>query len=397
MNFLNQFTGKNLRKNKCKKLSPIGFDLAIEQLNMLQMEKNLNGFKIRAVASIPYPTNREDLINSPGYFRSFVRDAFKTEPFKGKKIVSRLPADKTRIINLSYKLSAGRDEADIIIKEVLDRIGDSANDYVMDYMPIRSKNKASTEKKALVAVSKREDVISHLELLAGAGLNVHALDVGPVALRRLIASLDYENKYPIVLLINFAKDDSYLTVLSGNRLVMDEKIDFGVENVCKSLMMDRTVGFGENMLVSQLSKILQIEESHAYQLLSEYGFENNIENATMESLNTARHEIVQTIREILNPLFLELATEVNKVLIYTASETRGGSIERIYLLGSVARYPGIASLISNMLSIRAEVLNPLALFETNGQLSLLEDRIPVVSIALATGLALRGIYSNDRD
>jgi type IV pilus assembly protein PilM len=399
MSFLNQFAKKPLQKYSQGKLGPIGFDLAIERLNLMQMEKIANGgFKVRAAASIEYPTNRDDLIASPGDFCAFVRGALKTKPFKGKKIVSRLPDNKTKIINLSYKLPAGRDEAETIVKEVMARLGDTADNHVMDYMPIRSAVKDSPEKKVLVAVSKREDVISYLELLEKAGLDALALDIGPVALRRLVVSLDYENKYPTVLMINFARANSYLTVLSGRRLMMDEEVDFGedklITNLSKSLMMNREVGFGENMLVTRLSKEFQTEEDHAYKLLYKYGFGNDIGDTAVKSMTTDQHEIIETIREILKPLFLELANEVNKVLIYTASETRGGSIERIYLLGSVARYPGAAPFISDMLSIPAEVLNPLALFATSRYPDMLDDCNPIAGIALATGLALRGIYSN---
>ncbi len=146
------------------------------------------------------------------------------------------------------------------------------------------------------------------------------------------------------------------------------------------------------MLVTQLSKAFKTNEDHAYKLLYKYGFGNDPGDAAAESITTDKHEIIQSIREILKPLFVELAEELNKVLIYTASETHGGSIERVYLLGSVARYPGAAPFMSDMLSIPTEVLNPFARFMTNKRRGILKDCNPVARIALATGMALRGIY-----
>src|SRR5260370_14019192 len=51
-------------------------------------------------------------------------------------------------------------------------------------------------------------------------------------------------------------------------------------------------------------------------------------------------------KEVLRPQLLALKAEVSKTLVYAASKTRGESVDKIFLVGGVARYPGIAALMS---------------------------------------------------
>jgi Tfp pilus assembly PilM family ATPase len=75
--------------------------------------------------------------------------------------------------------------------------------------------------------------------------------------------------------------------------------------------------------------------------------------------------------------------------VYVASRTRGSSVSRVYLNGSVARYANIQQRIAELVQLPVEVLNPFAAFpaapgaDPGGHL--------MHGIALAAGLALRGV------
>src|SRR6266568_4008257 len=68
------------------------------------------------------------------------------------------------------------------------------------------------------------------------------------------------------------------------------------------------------------------------------------------------------LTQVLRPQFLALKAEVSKTLIYAASKTRGETVDKIFLVGGVARCPGIAELMSQDLSKPVEVLNPFSIF-----------------------------------
>lgn len=369
---------------------PIGFDLADEALNLFQVAAKNGTYRIQAAVSVPYANGRENLLASPKRFRDFVRTALRSSPFKGRRVVSCLPAGRTRLLNVSYRKSALNEE-EVLAKAVLDRLGGRLEDYVIDYIPIRGENREPQEKKALLAICDYRETIDYLELLTGAGLDAVALEVGPAALRRLVAAMDRKNTFSTVLLINCGRGSSFLTVMTGRRLVSDttlaDRDDLSAPDQNKALMLDREVIFGETRLLSHLSTVFDITSRQAGEMLLSVGFEPPA--GATPRLDGEERELAITITEVLKPLFIELEDEVNKALIYTASETRGASIERIYLLGSIARYPGVSALLSEMFSLPVEVVDPLRQFEADPKI--IDGIGPVAGIALAAGMALRGM------
>jgi Tfp pilus assembly PilM family ATPase len=200
-------------------------------------------------------------------------------------------------------------------------------------------------------------------------LQVEALDIGPIALTRLaswIASPDAQSPSNM-LLINFGSVGSYITVVWGRRL-----------------MLDRGIEFAEQRLLAKVATLLDMPAHEAEQLLVKHGFGTGA--ATPES-----EELSRTLKEVLLTEFAALVAEVGKTLIYTASKTRGRTVDKIYLLGSIARYPGIGELLSDLLAMPVEVLEPFSIFPhrlSNAQSASLS---PHSRFAVATGLALRNV------
>jgi type IV pilus assembly protein PilM len=263
-------------------------------------------------------------------------------------------------------------EDEAVVNEVMNCLDGNQSEYVIDYLPIRTENKNSVARTALVAVAKRESVTSYLELFAKANLRVRALDIGPAALRRLVISFDSIDNFPLVLLMNFGRDKSYLTVIDGRRLIMDRELDFG-----------------ENRLILQLSKLLDLTEEQALRVLRHYGLLKPGPVADQNRQDEVQ-EILASVAEILHPVFLEFIDNVNKTLIYTASMLHGKSVQQIYLLGRVARYPGADVFLEQMLSLPVAVMDPFSLFETSNSPGKPQNPDITAGNALATGLALRG-------
>lgn len=375
MKFSDALLNRGFSRSRGSNSGPIGFDLAAEKLHVLQVQRAGSGLTVRAAASVPYPGSREELLAAPKDLRRFVLDVLASKPFKGRNIVTCLPKNKAKIFNLKYQHRPHEDNLEAIIQGVREKIAGEVEDYVIDYLPTRYEKKSADEHSILVAAARRDEIIAYLQLLDGIGLRVDAIDIGPSALRRLVALLNPGEDYPHVLLINFGRQKSYLTVTTGRRL-----------------MMDREVDFGEQLLVAELCRALDITEEKALYFLYHYGIDWDAHAEHEWEDDQKAKEIVSTITEILTPVFMKFVVEVNKALIYTASETRGASIKKIYLVGSVARYPMAASFLARMFTIPVEVLNPLAEFSLGRDSTSIAELDPIAGIALATGFALRGMY-----
>jgi len=353
---------------------PIGLHFSRDNLHMVQLEKHAGGLRLRSGLSVGYPGDRESLLSSPDDFKSFVKKSLKTGRFKGNDIVTCLPGG-VKIINLSYQIEAGQKIEDEIVKSIISSLGGAPEDYIIDYLPIRSESLTSRDKSILAMVASREKVLHFLELLTGAGLQVKAVDVGPASLGRLVSSLDHEKKFPHTLLINFAENKSYLTVFDGRRLIMDRELSLGL-----------------NKLLDTLSKSLAIDKEQALEILNRYGFQAKKEDLDGNGSGVYDREIVDSILEILKPYFYEVSDEVKKMLLFIKSETRGKTaVEHIYLLGCIAHFPGVDRFISEIFSLPASVFDPLAQITVNDGRTKHNNLEGPAHIALSVGFAMRGM------
>ena len=351
----------------------IGIDFAVDNINLAQLEKTINGdIVLRSCCSINYPQTREELLNSPKNLRPILRQAIKEYGFKGKKIVSSMPSRDVRIFSIHYLKSKNIDDSESILNALRERLDDDVSQYVIDYLPIRSIDKDG-EQLALVALVKHELVISYLELLRQSGLYVEALEIRPAAIKRLVYSLYQEQEYKNVLVINFGCDMSYLTIISGRRLLFDQQINFGA-----------------NVVIEKMSTVLDMPKEKTLDLINKHGFRSeNSRNSSRFAYSD--EDITKTLLDIVRPILEELIEEINRVLIFAASENHGESITKIYLLGSLAHWDGVDNFLTKKLNLLVEALqDPLSKFtNSNSKYSTEYQNAP--NMAIAAGLALRGL------
>lgn len=349
---------------------PIGVDFAAASLNMMQVEATAGGVVVRAAASLPYPVERSALMADGGRLRAFVRKALASAPFSGRRVYAALAPSDVRILPLTVTVPAGQSEQQAVSRAVREQLGTAAVDAVVDYYQVRSADAAGAEKQVLAAVSPASAVVSYLEALRGAGFDPVALDIGPAAIARLLAAMHRDDHSQSILLINFGLQRSYLTVIWGRRLMLDREIDFG-----------------EVQLVDKLAATLGLDAATALALLREHGTGGPVAGGPDQM--SAVRDIGRTIREILHPEFFALAEELVRTQVYVASRTRGSSVSRVYLNGSVSRYAHIRERISELVNLPVEVLDPFAAFKASSDIGFKGD--PMHGIALAAGLSLRGV------
>ncbi|MEN8802550.1 MAG: pilus assembly protein PilM [Thiogranum sp.] len=349
---------------------PIGLEFGLYRIRMVQLLKRPDGLYLGACASIPYTGGREQLLASPRQLAGLLRQLCKTYGFKGRDVVTCLQANVVRMLLLRYAVPAGQSDAEVIVQRMSERVEGELADYVLDYMPVRTDVREGQEHSALIALARREDVFEYLELLRKAGMNVLALEIGPVAIRRLVTAALDNYAEENLMVITMGQTQTYMTVLSGRRLIFDREVDFG-----------------ERSLVERLCQELDMSESTAHQLLDARGLRADGE-AGLQDLAVS-DEVTTTVFEVLKPVFMELVGEINKALIYTASETRGKTVQQVYLTGAVACWNGIADILNGLLDIPVSVLNPMAGMQGS------KNHDPDPRVGVATGLAMRGLVGDE--
>ncbi len=355
------------KRNQPKvQLGAIGLEFSLEQINMVQLERISNTrLQVRSWLSIPYPETREDILENPFSFKKLINQCFRTGNFSGRRIVTILPSNQQKILSVNYQLEKDLGDSETIMQLMTNRLPGKLSDYVIDYLPVRSSvNKNS--RHAVVVAAPEVEVLKYLQHLNSAGLDVEQLEIGPTAIKRLVGSLSSPSEGLNVLVVNFGSDSSYVTMISGRRLLFDEQINFG-----------------EISVLGQMSEVLEMPAEQVKELVLQ------LDLTAQNSHHDWQDEINNTLREMVLMLLRPLADEVNRTLIYAASETRGEAVEHLYILGSIARWPGIQVLLSELLGLNVEIMpNPLSAFNHESS-DIAQKDVP--EIAVATGLALRGI------
>lgn len=361
-----------------RKIGPIGIDFGLEAAHLVQLESSAGKPPVvRARLSLPYNSPRREVLENPHQFRTLMKRALSEDSFYGRKAVAAIPSGMFRTISINYQSGdSAEQEAAAVVRVMKDRLDGDIADYVLDYLPVKSRSKKE-ERLALVAVSKRQRIVDFLELTRKAGLDVEALEIGPVAISRLVGAMSMASGSENVLVINSGRRASYLTVISGTDLLFDQEVDFG-----------------ENRLVSQAAETLDMSEEMTRDLILRSGVQKTAnDHAVAETLSEAGIE--NTMAEILKPQFLKLVDEIKRVCLYAASETRGGTVTKVYLLGSIARWPGSETLLATLSGVDvAKIPDPLALFPSSDGSTASKTGLAAPEIVVATGAALRGIQSD---
>ena len=359
-------------KPDARRLGPIGLDCALERLHLVQLESANNVISVHANTSLTYPESLDAMQASPKKMRALILQALRSHCFRGRHVVTRLPTADTRIMPVTYHVAHDQTADAAMLKVVSERIDGDLSDYVIDYLPIRSDSK-SEECLAIVAVAERRRVIDYLEMLRKAGLAVDRLEIGPTAIRRLVGAMGTADQQVNVLAVNCGSASSYLSVISGSRLIFDQEIRFG-----------------EMRMLDEITRQLEITHAAAQSLVSSSNFAPVCSSAG-QACRDIDLDASETLQQVVRPTLLNLAEEINRTLIYTASQTRGEPISRIYLLGSLARWRGMDDLLGTLIKVPVIIIpNPLKPFDKDNGNST-RDYEPIPEIAVATGFALSGL------
>lgn len=352
-----------VRKNKTAGVyGPVGVDIDTDGMRLAQFRNSSDNIELIASAFVPLSTEER---HSPEHLRTLIKNALRQNGFIGREVVTSLRPENVKILMLSFMRQADKQDEELIVQRIAERIDDDISKYVIDYMMVRPDIGNENERSVLVALADHDEVVSYLELLRKAGLTVKLLEIEPTAVRRLV-TFKHENQTSVNLMtISMGCNQTYITVLSGRRLIYVRDIDFG-----------------EVQLVKLLCKELDINEHDARTLLT-----SGDNNAIYSSDAELGAPVTVALYSVLKPLFMELVEDINRALIYAASETRGVPVSHVYLTNQVATWHGIDRFINTLIEVPVSVLMP---FEGLAAAQEPND-IPDPRNAVVAGLALHGM------
>ena len=348
----------------------IGIDFGIERVNLVQVSRPGGQCFVHAATSLAYDRARDEMLDQPGELKRLIRYALSDRPFRGHKVVASVPPSIVEMLMINYRCDNSADEAAAIVRATEERIGGSIATHVVDYLPV-SRADEGGNRAALVAVADQEAVIKYLEVLRKCSLDVVALEVGPIAIQRLISEID-RGASSTVVAITFGTAASFVTVLSNGELLLDRDIDFGTRAV-----------------IGKLGEALDCSPDEAHDLLQRHGLAVGKPVVGPDESADPSAGIKNALTEILKPHFIALAKEVLRIRDYAVAETRCPLTGKIYAFGSLARWPNADQLLSSLCGVEISSVNPFYGLSLSEGAADTNEIGPICGVAVATGLALR--------
>lgn len=330
------------------RVGPIGLAFDDEWVHLAQFDRKQGMPHLRHARSVRCASGGSVLEASPGEFASVVREALKQSKFKGRRVVTDVPPQDLRLMVLSYGLENPEQEAETILSLVRERMQGDLDEYVVDYVPIRTSGHQRGDHSALVAIAQEDRVVEHLERLRALRLDVAALEIPPVAIRRIVNCINDGSNAQVALIVRIGERGTELTLLSGRRLLLYRAVEIGMQsildNAAKSLDCDPEAA-------GELLTLYGVGEAPVTEILPS-------ESGDAELELEAAADIVGTLREILRPCLRPLVEQAHKAISYAAFQTRGMSLDRVVLIEGVRSCPGLELLLADMLQLPVERFLP---------------------------------------
>jgi Tfp pilus assembly PilM family ATPase len=256
-----------------------------------------------------------------------------------------------------------------------DRVEGPLSDYVVDYVSTRTVSRDG-DRLALVAVSRLEQANSYLDRLESAGLHVDYLEISSLAIQRLIECRPASNRFENVIIVNDGRTSSHLTTISGNRLLADQEIRFGVEGV-----------------LNAIANPLDLSINAARGLVLTHGFDPERSESVATGFDP---NVAETLVQIVRPEFMRLVREIDRAFLFADSENQGEGDKKIMIVGEIAEWPGVVALLGSLTKLRVEKLGlrhmPFA--DDPDSVAGISDQ-QAAGMSTAVGLALRGMPTRE--
>jgi type IV pilus assembly protein PilM len=262
--------------------------------------------------------------------------------------------------------------ADIVKFEAKQQIPFNLDEVVWDYQKLGASNVVdgfALETEIGLFAMKRDMVNRYLQHFKDVGVEVHLIQMAPLALCNFVAydllgkDLDgggEEGKKNCVVALDIGADSSNLVITDGNKVIWQRPIPLGGNHFTRALTKDMKLTFAKA--------------------------EHLKRNATKSGAAELK-KILASLKPVLN----DFVGEVQRSLGYFTNTHRDAQIEYMMGLGNAFRLPGLQRFLSEKLQLEVRKLEKMSRLGGDTVLSAPIYNDNILSFAVAYGLALQGV------
>jgi len=349
-----------------QRILPIGLDIGHHAVKMVQLAIRDDG--VRVVAAGRETVDLSDVCDEDSWRRQVapaIRRLLAAGDFKGRDVVSALPASKLRITSLRLAETEAGDVDKALRKEAAHRFALDPRTDSVHYVSAGSVRQGDEVKNEYILFASDEETIRrHIAQLEGVGLRLVGIDAAPCALFRNFERVmrRQEDKERTIMLLDVGH--RYTTVVLGRT---------------GEMCFVKQMAFGAARLDEGVAEKLSVSIEDARVLRRRAPSDETVDPTTRRLVADALHATAE-----------QLAAEIALCLRYYTVTFRGKRVERAIVAGGGVYEPALLNVLRHHLAVEADVAEPLRGFDLGLVGTTIEDFGPAADFALAVGLTLKG-------
>ena len=359
--------------------SPIGLDFGTHTVKLLQLSRDGDDWRVIAAASKSLPDNlptqddaRRDAV------AQLITQLYGSAPFKGKRVVSCLPAISVQYKNLRLPKMPPDELRQAVEWEAADRLRlDSRNFKVQFFDAGEVRQGEEVREEVIVLAASTAVVDEHTRLLTQCGLEPVGIDAVPSALARFVEYYHPNSPdAPVHVVVDIGYSSSKVLICRNGRVVFFKLIETGGQK------FDEAVAQQLDLSVADAA---QLRRSH-----SEAGQSNAAQTQVFGSVK--QENVEQAVMAALRASVGELAREVALCLRYYSVTFRGKRPESIALIGGETYQSHLVNMLSDAMSTSVQAIEPFERIDLAGAADLDATDRSLCEWTVAIGLSMYRVH-----
>jgi len=318
-----------------QKILPIGLDIGHSSIKMVQLGVTDEGLNVVAAerVAVPVGDDTSDAARRDQVVRA-IKQMLTEGEFKGRNVVSALPAGRLRITSLRLGETDQQQADRVLRKEAAHRFAlDPATDVIHHIRAGRVQQGDEVKDEFILFATDNETIKAHIALLEECGLTPTGIDAGPCALFRNFDRMmrRQEDRECTIIFIDIGHQYTTVVFGHGGEICFVKQMKFGVARFAQDIAATLDIG---------------VADAEALRLKIQNG----------DSVDAATGRLVM---DTLGATAEALAGELSLCLRYYSVTFRGKRVARAIVAGGGAHETVLVDAIKHRLGIKTEPAEPL--------------------------------------
>jgi type IV pilus assembly protein PilM len=356
----------NLKEIFSSQKKLVGLDIGSSSLKLAEIISSSRGHVLNRFLQIPLPKGIivDGVLADSNALSLKIKELFRNSGCGSKGIITSLAGNSVIIKKVTLDQINETELRDLIHDEAGKYLPfDNMDDVNYDFQILGDNSYNPNQMDIIIVAAKKDMVNSYLEAVTAAGLNVMIMDVAPFVLESVYeANYEFDND-EIVVIINIGASTTGINVLKGGMSIFTRDFALAGNSITESLQEKYKVTFEE-------AEKIKID-----------GIPDGSDGDNLDLKNN--------ILDFAQPICLEIERSID----YFRSTFGGEYIKRILLAGGSAGIYNLTKSLSEKLSVKTELINPLLKIGYNKRkidVNRLESIKPVAATAIGLGLRKMG-------